>query len=132
MRITRKIAERLELRDDATEHNTRKKTNSLKSKAMKKCYPIVHTINKSCEGFLMADIVSVYKEREQAETALENIADSIRNGQSKYFPNPCALPTITNDKPFGSCVKSITCEWVSDAQETMFSRFFVEEKNFID
>lgn len=97
---------------------------------MKKCYPIVHTINKSCEGYIHCDIIAVYSDKEQAFHAIDNIEKEIRSGKSTYFPK--YVPTIEQITPFGSYIKGLTCQWLSEAQETMFSHFYVREIDFVE
>ena len=98
---------------------------------MKKCYPIVHAINKYGKGYIHCDIIAVYSDKKQAFHALDNIEKEIRSGKSTYFPK--YVPTIEKRAPFGSYnLKGITCQWLSDAQETIFSHFYVREIDFVE
>lgn len=95
---------------------------------MKKSFVVMHTMNKSFEGFMFAEPIAVYDSEENAKKRIKEVTDEIVSGKSAYFPN--FIPTI--EKYGVTNCYGITCKWTADDLTTTFTHIYIQEVKKMD
>lgn len=89
---------------------------------MARIYLVQHSFNKSYEPYGFFEIVSAYSTKEKAIAKVEEINNSIENGESFYFPN-----TKIKGEKYKGFGGGYIYEWRDDAGDQMFSHFHIIE-----